>query len=350
MKMLFQRRKESTMSTTTTVLIGTPLGEESDTMVATAFEVARKLGAARVHLAHAFELPPLSPGPYFTAPPATLDFEELGKALDESLEEQIERLHLRERGPISRHIVSGPAHRVLIDLARDVTADLVVLGAHRGRFPHLVGSTAARVVRKAPCPVLMLRGPLPLPPHRVLLPVDLSPISAEVIARGLELLALMSAGPNGGPGHCQVAVEAFHVVVPYEFEVFAPRYDPAEAKREAMIDLAEFLGARSLGQGWTVTCAAGFGGATVEIARRTEEWHPDLVIVGSHGYSGFERFLIGSVAEGVVSGSAANVLVIPPLALQREREAVSPQVVADASVRRSDSVPAGDGSAVACTH
>jgi nucleotide-binding universal stress UspA family protein len=290
------------------VLIGTPLGEDSDKVVAEAFEIAAQLGA-QPHLAHAFELSTLEPGPYFTAPPAAIDLEELGKALDESMGEQIARLHLAARGPITRHIVSGPAHRVLTDLAHEVAADLLVVGAHRGRFARLVGSTASRAVRKAPCPVLILSGTLPLPLSRVLLPVDFSPLSLEVVTRGVALLAELCTGP-GSPRRPEL--EVFHSVVPYDFEVFAPRYQPAMAKQEAIADLEEFLGTHHLGEGWQVACRAGFGSAVEQIAQRVAEWHPDLVVLGTHGTSGFERFLIGSVAEGVVRSCAANIMVIPP--------------------------------------
>lgn len=43
----------------------------------------------------------------------------------------------------------------------------------------LLGSTADRVLRKASCPVLIVRGELPVPPRRVLAPVDPSTLSGD---------------------------------------------------------------------------------------------------------------------------------------------------------------------------
>jgi nucleotide-binding universal stress UspA family protein len=49
-----------------------------------------------------------------------------------------------------------------------------------------------------------------------------------------------------------------------------------------------------------------------EILKRTGDWEADLIILGTHGRGGFERFLLGSVAADVVRHGTASVLVIPP--------------------------------------
>lgn len=46
----------------------------------------------------------------------------------------------------------------------------------------------------------------------------------------------------------------------------------------------------------------------VEIAK---EWRADFIIIGSHGRSGLNRILMGSVAENVVRHSACPVIVVP---------------------------------------
>lgn len=47
------------------------------------------------------------------------------------------------------------------------------------------------------------------------------------------------------------------------------------------------------------------------IAEEADRWRADLVIVGTHGRSGVQRLLLGSVAEGVARLSAAPVLLVP---------------------------------------
>ncbi len=49
-----------------------------------------------------------------------------------------------------------------------------------------------------------------------------------------------------------------------------------------------------------------------EIVRVAEELNADLVVLGTHGYSGWKRFTIGSVAELVVRHAPCAVLTIRP--------------------------------------
>jgi nucleotide-binding universal stress UspA family protein len=65
---------------------------------------------------------------------------------------------LRERGvtPETRSPV-GDAADELVALARDVHADLLVVGRRRSAVAHLLGSVSSSVVRNAPCDVLVVR-------------------------------------------------------------------------------------------------------------------------------------------------------------------------------------------------
>ena len=40
------------------------------------------------------------------------------------------------------------------------------------------------------------------------------------------------------------------------------------------------------------------------------EWHPDVIVMGSHGKRGIDRFLLGSVSEGVVRHAPCSVNVV----------------------------------------
>ena len=62
--------------------------------------------------------------------------------------------------PITKVLVGAP-FREIISYARDNTIDLIIMATHgRGGLSWvLMGSTAEKVVRKAPCPVLTVRHP-----------------------------------------------------------------------------------------------------------------------------------------------------------------------------------------------
>ena len=53
-----------------------------------------------------------------------------------------------------------------------------------------------------------------------------------------------------------------------------------------------------------------FGTPESRIVETAEEMHADLVIVGSHGYSRWERLLLGSVSNSVVQHAPCSVMVV----------------------------------------
>lgn len=53
------------------------------------------------------------------------------------------------------------------------------------------------------------------------------------------------------------------------------------------------------------------GNARDEILATADEWHADLIILGTHGRTGFDHFISGSVAESVVRRAKCPVLIIP---------------------------------------
>ena len=301
-----------------TILIGTSLTEASDTVARGGVKLARSLGA-KVHLVHAYS-PPMtySGSPFLPEVPLGEVLKAERAALQRKLDSQIERLGISRAELAGVHVDAGPAHRLLMETAQAVKTGLLVVGAAEApRLARVFGSTADRVVRKAACPVLVIRGELTMPPRRVLLPVDLSPLSVDAFEIGLGLLA-QTAGPS--PERTP-ELEAFFVTAEPEHRVTAP--EPESAAPLAEQELKRFVSAQApaaLGFGWPVAARVESGFVDTEILDRIEQWGPDLVVLGTHGRGGFERFLLGSVAATVVRDGWTSVLVIPPKAA---REAAS---------------------------
>lgn len=78
-----------------------------------------------------------------------------GRARLAQLAERLRRRRLRARTLLE----TGSPYQVIVDVARDVGADMVVMATHgRTGFAHLLlGSVTEKVVRTAACPVLTLR-------------------------------------------------------------------------------------------------------------------------------------------------------------------------------------------------
>jgi len=139
-----------------TLLVGVDFSEPSDR----AFEMARDLAQrtrARIHLVHAFHVPVQGPLPDMVIfpPDSLMSYRD---AATRSLQKMLDKLAAAGvEGHL--HLAPGAPAGVIEDTARAVGADLVVVGT-RGRsgLAHvLLGSTAERVLRGAPCPVLTVR-------------------------------------------------------------------------------------------------------------------------------------------------------------------------------------------------
>ncbi len=69
--------------------------------------------------------------------------------------------------------------------------------------------------------------------------------------------------------------------------------------------------AKSLrGRGLTVEIVLRNGDPRSVIVDEAKDWGADLIIVGSRGYSGIKRMLLGSVAQSVVNNAPCSVEVV----------------------------------------
>ena len=294
------------------VLIGTSLGEESDRVVRSGLAVARAAGA-RAFLVHAAQPEPQLVGYEVGAGPV-LDLEQIAQG-EEELQRQIERLGADGPDLAGSKVKIGAPHRILVETAEEMGADLIVVGATgSGPFAaELLGSTADRVLRKAPCPVLIVRGELPVPPRRVLAPVDLSTLSGDSFRCGLQLLARLV-------GSAEVQVQAVLALSLLDALAFRQRTGMSveQAAQHVGAQLQRFVLENRSDLPFPVETAVLPGEPRLEILREVEEHPVDLLILGTHGRGGMDRLVLGSVASTVARKAPCSVLVIPPEAALAE--------------------------------
>ncbi len=291
-----------------TVLVGTSLGDESDQVVRAGLAVARAAGS-RVLLVHAipeesrFAGLETGRGEDFTAALSSDSHEKLGR--------QIERLGIETSEIAGAEVVAGEPHRVLVEAARTAGADLIVVGATgSGPFAaELLGSTADRVLRKANCPVLLVRGELPIPPRRVLAPIDLTPLAADAYRCGLRLLGQIA-------GAAKIEVRAVHAVSFFDALALkrqtAGEFSTEEAERVRGEELGRFVRENRSETPFELTTAVLPGEARFEILRDLIQHPADLVLLGTHGRGGLDRLMLGSVASTVARKAPCSVLLISP--------------------------------------
>lgn len=281
------------------IVIGTSLTAHSDGVVRTGVAIAKATGAT-AWLVHA--------GPLFLDPSgagADVTWTERNwNTLHELLTEQARKTGLSALPgflPGRVRLTIGAAHREIVDLARRVQADLVVVGV--AESIGILGSTTDRVIRKAPCPVLAIRSEAEFPPIRVEIPIDLSPISATVLRQGLGFLAQIGLSPTDA--------EALFVLSPFEVGG-SINFTQEQIERFANEELHRFLEVHTPEGRRPKSTRVRIGYPREEIVATLKERKADLAVLGTHGRSGFERLMLGSVAAGVLRSASCNLLVVPP--------------------------------------
>jgi nucleotide-binding universal stress UspA family protein len=149
------------MITLNRIIVATDFGEAAEAALNYGRALARVFGASLTVLHVVEDLLTASFGieGYVGSYP---DFQ---RSLEESARKQLDALLTDEDrtdlGAIAVLRTSGSPALTIVNYARDVNADLIIMGTHgRGAMAHLLmGSVAERVVRTAPCPVLTVKHP-----------------------------------------------------------------------------------------------------------------------------------------------------------------------------------------------
>jgi len=315
-------KKDTTLRPLRTVLIGTSLAAGSDQVVRTGLAVARAAGT-RVQLVHAASIEPrLLQAEAGFGP----DFAQKQIAWREDLvREQARRLGVGDSELAGISVRPGAPYRVLTDVARAVTAGLIVVGASESGGV-LLGSTAERVMQKASCPVLLARGDEPVPLRRVLAPVDLSTLAADAFRCGLRLLSRLAE--DGEVKVRVVYAASFLDTLAVQHQSFGEisleqveSYDAKELRRFVLENRAE--------ASFDMETAVLSGEARFEILHELSEHPVDLVMLGTHGRGGLDRLVVGSVASTIARKAPCSVLLISPEAVLEEgiAEAITAQTM-----------------------
>ncbi|MEO7095508.1 MAG: universal stress protein [Polyangiales bacterium] len=139
-----------------TILVPVDFGETAAHALDSALDLAKAL-RAKVHVLHVYMIPVYGfpDGAFLTGPDIAVRIEE---AAQKGLNELVARV--ADRGVTVEHSIrQGSAHEEIVAAAKDLPAQLVVMGTHgRGMIAHaLLGSVTERVVRTSPVPVLTIR-------------------------------------------------------------------------------------------------------------------------------------------------------------------------------------------------
>lgn len=141
------------------VLFPTDFSENSNYAFDYALDLAQKLGA-RLYILHVIH--ELIDTTGFYIPNISLD--ELQKDLEKGAEKMMEKFCKDRMGDFKEYEcinIIGLPHIEILSVAKEKGIDMIVMGTHgrTGIDRVLFGSTAEKVLKKAPCPVLTVRHP-----------------------------------------------------------------------------------------------------------------------------------------------------------------------------------------------
>ena len=195
--------------------------------------------------------------------------------------------------PVTVSVQTGNPFHAITTAARQQMADLIVIATHghTGFERVLLGSTAERVVRHAPCSVLTVstrtkpkrtgKTP-PFKLKKILIPIDFSNISKDALPWATLLAAQFGA-----------ELVLLHIVekFPIDYllgsgltnETLVPLMKQAEA------DLEQMAGSLSKSNGPKVSAVVSDGKPFEVICQTAKTLGADLIVLTTHGYTGLKR-------------------------------------------------------------
>jgi nucleotide-binding universal stress UspA family protein len=195
--------------------------------------------------------------------------------------------------PREARLTHGPVESAILMLARDLPADLIIMGSH-GRSTPEHRSLTEQIIARATCPVLTMAegcevgalcGSGSDRPVKVLVPVDFAPQGLKAAHLGLELAAQL-------PWHLTL----LHV---------------GQRRAGACARLAKLVPPH-LEQ--VVTCRATTGRPDREILRTAQEKNVDLILMGSGHMRLLRKLKVGPNARSLLHDSACPIWFVPPRA------------------------------------
>ncbi len=263
-----------------------------------------------VCLLHTIDLTPFSPG--------LAVLQETKRATEELMASAAASLR-RPGLKVGTEILIEHTETAITKYAKNWHADLIALGS-RGRSKVaqlLLGSTALKVLRTAPCSVEIFRPTSETtnvtPGMRILLATDGSTCSAN---------AIQSVAARQWPDDTQFRIISVALEISPIIDASAcyTRADQLAAEIEALEIENRARAHEAIASAHAILYRMNvqrvddakiiYGDPRTAILEEAKGWNADLIVLGSHGLRGFDRLMVGSVSEFVATHARCSVAVI----------------------------------------
>jgi nucleotide-binding universal stress UspA family protein len=218
--------------------------------------------------------------------------------------------------------LSHPAEEI-IDYAEKESISLIVMATHgkTGIRRWTLGSTANKVARASKCPLLLIRANTGAPESvhldKILVPLDGSKQSEAV----LPYIETLASKVKSRINLLNVVEPPYHIYpysegsglygasgivrVPFNDEELKPLKIVAEKYVKGVSEKLEEKGIKT-------SFEVRAGSAGEEIIKEEGEIHPDMVVMSTHGHSGFGRWEHGSITDKVLHAGNTPLLLVRP--------------------------------------
>ena len=217
----------------------------------------------------------------------------------------------RKHVSISEVVKQGNIVESINEHARDIRADLIVMGTHgRQGIDHaIMGSVTEKIVRTAPCPVVTLReNPKRKKTKNILFTTDFSEYSFLALPFALNIARKFKAKLY------QVYVVEPFVNDPANPNNHFPDDRLFEKVENSAYDLFNTLNKESENSGIEINQEVITGFAPhADIVEYVKKQAIDLIVIATHGHSGIKHMLLGSTTARIVRYAPCPVLSIKPL-------------------------------------
>ncbi|MDH3267409.1 MAG: universal stress protein [Ignavibacteria bacterium] len=240
--------------------------------------------------------------------------EEMIRKLEDIAEKQLNKI-VDSQGSDDMNIITATKRGIsaapaILEYASEKNIDLIVMGTHgrRGLGHLLLGSAAEEVVRVAACPVFTIRElkePKPTAQiNNILVPVDFSNYSKNTLAYASEI----AQSYNSRLQVLHIIEETMHPAFSLSgkssiFDLIPGIEDDCRKRTEKMVKdvVSNKIKADIFIKG---------GNAASDIIKFAKEKSTDLIVIATHGLTGLEHMLLGSVTEKVVRMAHCPVFTV----------------------------------------
>lgn len=269
-----------------TLLVPTDGSDAASAAVESALALAHQFDAS-IHAIHVLELGEL---PANAGPEATAELTGAGEAALSAVEDRAEDAGVTATTELIE--TTDAVHDVVVDYAIDEGIDAIVMGTHgrTGVSRFVLGSVTERTLRVSPVPVLSVHEDAALDRdlETILLPTDESPTARLASEHAIALAA--ATGATLHVVHVADLTTAWGEGTPVVLDALT---EAGQRAVDTAVDRATEAGVRSVES----SVLQGTPGRT--IIDYAADHAVDLVVMGTHGRTGLNRYLLGSITERV---------------------------------------------------